>query len=269
MSLDIADTIRRLIVPAVVIGVLGLLRKYLPARKGVPHRLESNSAVEDFRHTNWAVYTCMITIGIAFAFLVHWALVAANRSFAEADGPGAFRLLPSSAIWWFFPGFGALCLSWEITLFFWSFFEDRERIARFTDWTHQRGGFDSTRALRWMALLIATPIGFASLLAIPMHTTLRDSDIVVGRYARLTRQHLPYTQAHRLMLVDGFRDRDAKFTARAELIVYFKDGTRWSSSDNRDFTSAVDPGLDVFLQHKTEIPLEHAETEADLRTQRR
>jgi hypothetical protein len=215
------------------------------------------------------VNICMIFVALAFVFFTHWALVAANRHFAEADGPATYCLLPSNAIWWFFPGFGALCLSWGITLFLWSLFEDQNRIARFVDWSHGRAGMDSTRILRWMALLIAMPVGVATLLAIPMHSTLRDNDLVLGHYAKLARQHLPYSQAHNLMLVDGFRDRDGKFTPRAEVIIDFNDGSRWSSSDNRDFTSEVDPGLSQFLQRKTMLPLERAETESDLRTQPR
>jgi hypothetical protein len=270
MSLDTADMIRRMIVPAAVVAVLGLLRRYLPARKTDPQAaLDPNPILEDFSSTNWAVYTSMIVVGIAFAIFVHWALVTANRQFAEADGPATFRLLPSSAIWWFFPGFGALCLSWEITLFLWSRFEDRNRIARFIEWTHRRGGFDSTRALRWMALLIGMPIAVATILAIPLHSTLRDTDIVVGHYATLARQVFPYSQARRLMMVNGFRNRDGSISAKAEIIIEFKDGPRWHSADNRDFKSAVDPGLDEFLQRKTGIPLERAETEADLRAQPR
>jgi hypothetical protein len=259
-----------MIVPAAVIGVLGLLRRYLPARKTNPQaQLDSNGDVEDFSSANFAVYACMIVVGIAFAFSVHWALAAGNRYFAEADGPAAFQFFPSGATWWFFPGFGALCLGWEITLFFWSLFEGRSKVVRFINWTSERAGYDSTRALRWIAVVMAMPIGIANLLAVPMHSTLRDSDIVVGHYATLARQNLPYSQARRLVLVDGFRDRSGKFSARAGMIIDFDNGSRWSSSDIGDFKSEVYPGLVEFLQRKTGIPLERAETEADLGAQLR
>jgi len=188
--------------------------------------------------------------GIAFAFSVHWALVATNRYFAEADGRATFLVLPSSAIWWLFPGFGALCLSWEITLFLWSLFSGRGRVTRFIDWTSERAGYDSTRALRWMTLFIAMPVGVATVLALPMHSALRDNDIVVGHYATLARQSLPYSHARRLVLVDGFRDRSGKFSARAGVIVDFDNGLRWSSSDIGDFKSEVDPALAELLQQR-------------------
>jgi|HubBroStandDraft_5_1064220.scaffolds.fasta_scaffold02202_2 hypothetical protein len=261
-----------MIIPAAVRATLSLLRKYLPVRKvGTPAQHDSNLVDEDFSKTQWMIVISLIVFGFAFAFIVHTLLVAANRHFADADGPFAFRFLPSAVIWWFFPGFGALSLSWEITLFLWSIFEDQGKIARYVAWTDEQTGFDSTRALRWMALTIAMPIGIATILAIPLHSTLRENDIVVGHYATLARQHLPYSQAHRLVLVDGFRNRSGKFAPRAGMIVDFADGSRWRSSDNGDFKSEVDPELVAFLQRKTGLSVEHVETEADVaeQTQRR
>src|ERR1700690_1770821 len=116
MYLDVSAT-GRLLVPAVVLAVLGLLRRYLPARKTDPQaQLDSDGNVEDFTYANTAVYAAMIVIGIGFAFFSYKGLARANRDFADADGPAVFRLLASNYLWWFFPGFGALCWSWEITL---------------------------------------------------------------------------------------------------------------------------------------------------------
>lgn len=208
MSADIVNIIGGMLVPAAVIGVVGLLRRYLPTPKANPQtQLDSNGDVEDFTSANVAVYASMVIIGIAFAISSHWALVAGNRYFAKSDGPAAFYFYPSGAVWWFFPGFGALCLSWEITLFLWSILQGRAKVNRFIDWTRECAGYDSTRALRWMTMVIAAPIGVATILALPVHSTLRENDIVVGHYATLVRQHLPYSQARRLVLVDGFRDR--------------------------------------------------------------
>jgi hypothetical protein len=270
MSFELANIIGRMLVPAEVIGVLGLLRKYLPAGETNPQaQLDKNGDVEDFTSANMAVYACMIVVGIAFAFVTHWALAAGNRHFARADGPAEFQFFPSGVLWWFFPGFGALCLSWEITLFLWSLFAGRSKIVRFAAWTSERAGYDRTRALRWMAAGIAMPIGIASLLAVPMHSSLRERDIVVGHYATLVRQYLPYSQARRLVLVDGFRDRSGKFTSDAAMIVDFDNGSRWSSSDIGDSKTNVDPALAEFLRHQTGLPLEHTETKADFGAQPR
>ena len=267
MTLDTVDILGRMIVPAAVITALGLLRRYLPARKTDPQaQLDKHGDVEDFTRANVAVYAVMVLVGIGFAYESHLALIQANRHFAEADGPAAFRFFPSTAIWWFFPGFGALCLSWEITLFLWSVFGDRRRVSRFIDWTNENAGYDSTRALRWAALFVATPIGIASLLAIPLHSSLGENEIVVGHYATLGRQVLPYSQARRLLSVDGFRDRNGRLSQRVEIIIDFRDGTHWSSAFSGDPTPGVDSRLEYFLQQKTGLTPERAETEADLRT---
>jgi hypothetical protein len=266
MSVGIEDLVARMLVPVAVLASLGLLRRYLPAHRTDPQRqLDSQGDVEDFTYANVAFYAGMIVVGIAFAFLSHKGLVWCNRQFAEADGPAVFRLLPQSAIWWFFPGFGTLCLSWEITLFFWSLFVGRGKVTRFSDWSSERVGYDCTRVLRWMALRIVLPVGVATLLALPIHSTLTDGEIIVGHYATLTRERLPYSQARHLMQVDGFRSRNGQFTQRAEVIIYFAGGTRWRSAENRDFASKPDPGLAEFLAKKTGLPLEHAQTEADFR----
>ena len=57
-----------------------------------------------------------------------------------SDGPADFRIWPQSAIWWFFPGFGALTLSWEITLQLWSHLGNRDDASLYAYWSNQRTG---------------------------------------------------------------------------------------------------------------------------------
>jgi hypothetical protein len=265
MRADMVSLIGKMIVPAAVLAALALLRRYLPPPKvDSKEHTTPNRPPEDFRGAQWIIGISMALVAFAFAFVTHKAFATGNRYFAEADGPAAFRLLPSPVIWWFFPGFGAICLTWPITLFIWSLFGDPNKVARYGAWSDERSGFDTVRAMYWMALLFAMPIGVATLLAIPIHSSVRDHDIVVGYYARFARHYLPYSSARRLMLVNGFRDRDGKFTPRANLLVDFANGTRWSSSDNGDFKLEVDPGLVEFIEKKTGLHPERAETEADL-----
>jgi hypothetical protein len=48
------------------------------------------------------------------------------------------------------------------------------------------------------------------------------------------------------------------------LVLYFQDGGKWSSIDNRDFVKTVDPALLEFLQAKTRLAIEHFKTEKDI-----
>ena len=267
MIVDFSSTVARVIVPVAVLAALTLLRKYLPAAaKGSPPAPVFTAEAEEFQRLQWVVGIAMVGVGIIFAYFTYHALLFANRRIAAADGPAQFELLPSKAIWWFVPGFGAICLAWETTLLLWSFFGDRNKIASYVQWTHERAGFNSTRALRCMALAIVLPIAVATCLAVPMHAILRENDMAIRQYASVRSRHYAYSQARRLMVVDGIRDRSGRFNQRADIIIDFADGFRWHSEANRDFERAVDRNLLEFVREKTALPMESAQTEADLPT---
>lgn len=67
-----------------------------------------------------------------------------------------------------------------------------------------------------------------------------------------------------MTIIEGFRNRDGKLTRRAGIVIDFSDGNRWSSADYGDFRAGVDPALADFLQGKTHLDYDYAETEADI-----
>ena len=74
-----------------------------------------------FQQTKWVVEVSMIAVAVVFAWTTHHLLVSLNRYLGTSDGPEtSLRLWPQTAIWWFFPGFGAVGLCGEITLKLWS-----------------------------------------------------------------------------------------------------------------------------------------------------
>jgi hypothetical protein len=150
-----------------------------------------------------------------------------------------------------------------MTLALWSLGGDKAYISHYLDWSDQQTGFDSTRALRWLALLVALPIGIATALAIPMHSTLHDSELHVRGYASIAPTIFPYSNVGRIFQVEGFRDRSGKLTRRNEIIVEFRDGRRWHSGD----IPGIDAALAEFLTKKTGVILEHFDTEADIAAQ--
>ncbi len=217
-----------------------------------------------FRSTKWAVGVSMLAVGVLFAWSVHAAFVWLNRFIATANGPADFRLWPQSAIWWFFPGIGGLTLCWEITLQLWSHFGNQDDANLYAYWSNQRTGFDATRLLRWMAVLIALPIGVLTILALPMHTVFRQNDIRDCGYAFAPCKVYRYADARRMTIIEGFRDRDGKLIERAGIVIDFSDGRRWSSADVGDFNKTVDPAFADLLTRKTKLPFNYAQTEADI-----
>jgi hypothetical protein len=252
------------IVPLVVAICFTLARKYLKSSARLSETQLSELDAR-FQETKWVVGITMIAVAVLFAWATHRLLVLLNRYLAAGDGPEtSLRLWPQTAIWWFFPGFGAVALCWEITLKLWSAFGQGDTARLYRLWSDGRAGFDCTRILRWMALVIVLPIGFFTVLGLPMHTALRPQEIHDCGYAWAGCKTFEYSKAVRMTLIEGFRDRDGKLHARAGIILDFADGRRWSSADSGDFNKSVDPGLSTYLIEHTGLPLEQAETEMDI-----
>jgi hypothetical protein len=219
-----------------------------------------------FRYTRWIFGIGMCAVIIILAALTYSALINLNRYFAGLEGPARFQLLPEKAIWWFLPGFGALCLGYEITLWLWSRFDDPQVVELYSYWSNQRAGFDSRKTLRWMALGISSPIAIFTVLAIPMHTTVDESDMRVRGYASAPSDRYSYSKIRQITAVRGYRLRDGSLQVRPAVIVDFADGRRWSSGDNREIAKNIDQNLLRFLEQKSGLNAGYAETESDVPT---
>jgi hypothetical protein len=274
ISAGLSESLPRALVPLAVLLFFALARKYFPATTN--KESAQKYSIEDldyrFRKSKWIVGLCMLGVGVAFAWSTHALFVWINRRIAESDGTAYFRLWPQTAIWWFFPGFGALALSYEITLQLWALTGHREEANLYSEWTNRSksfgasgsAGFNSRKVLRWMGLLIAMPVGILTALTLPMHTTLRENDIRECGYALSGCSVYAYSAAYRMTAIDGFRDRDGKLNRRAGIVVEFSDGRRWNSADMSDFQDRVDPAMADFLEKKTHLPLNHVEAESDI-----
>jgi hypothetical protein len=255
-----------------VFAAFGLLRKYVSIRSEASDDEKSFDDLDSrFDTARWLFPVCMVAIGILFAWATHSGLVWLNRYLAIRESPGALQLLlPQSAIWWFFPGFAALTSAYELTLKLWSIFGSGDANS-YGDWTNLKtartsswGRIDYRKSLRWLSLLVAAPIGFFTVLALSMHASLGADSIHDCGYAFAACNIYPYSAARRVTLIQGFRVRDGSFRARAGTVVDFKDGRRWSSAETGDFRHSVDPFLIQILEEKTHLPIQSAETEADI-----
>ena len=247
----------------IVLVVFALARKYLPVGSvETPARQDSWEDLNiRFRGVRWIVNIVVILVGFIFAWSTHAALVWLNQYFS---GPAEFRLPTQQAIWWFFPVLGALALSWEITLQLWSHLAGNENADLFSHWSSRKVGFNSRKMLRWLAVIVALPLGIFTLLALSMHTSLRADDIRDCGYAFAPCNVYRYTDARRMTMIQGFRDRNGKLIKRAGIVIDFGDGRRWSSAGVGDFNKSVDPRLADFLQKKTQLKFNFAQAEADI-----
>jgi len=260
------DLLFKALVPIVVLIVIAMARKYIPATSARTSEQKYSRQELDarFASTQWFVGLGMVLVGSLFAVCTHTALVWLNSYLATKDGSAQYVLWPQSAIWWFFPGFGALALSWDITLRLWVLLGHREDAELYNYWSVLKAGFDCTKLLRWLAVLIVLPVGVLTILALPIHAVLRQEDIRDCGFAFAPCKDYRYADARRITIIDGFRDRDGKLTRRASIVIDFNDGRRWSSADIGDFNERLDPALKESLEDRTHLHYNYAQTEADI-----
>lgn len=267
MAYSIVDPIERAAIPAAVFSILALARRYFPAKPapkfGACWSIEELS--ERFAVTQWLVGAAMLLIGGAIAWGMHSVLVSANEFAAALDVPSDIVLFPQTAIWWFLPGFAAITLAWEITLGAWSRIGDRNQVMLYNYWTTAKAGFDSTRVLRIMALVIVLPMAILTALEVPAHTSLGPGEIRERGYGFGGTQVYRYSEARKLTVIQGFREsgwgarqtgwRRSEFFGRPAMVI----SRYWR------LRPGVDPKLVSFLQAKTGLPAEYAVAESHVR----
>jgi len=265
------ELLGKAIVPAAVIIAFAFFRKRYPNSPARLTQREIEGLDYRFQGMKWLPQFFMVLIGIIFVFSTHAALVALNKHFASANQSPAIFLLPQTAIWWFFPGFGALTLSWELTLQIGNLVWGRPLANLYSDWSDatrsywgQGSQFDSRKVLRLLAVVIALPIGILTALALPMHATITQERITDCGYAFKTCQTYLLTDARRITAIKGFRTKDGELTPRAGLVINFKDGRHWSSADWGNFKTEIDPTLAEMLTRATGLPIGAAGTEQDI-----
>jgi hypothetical protein len=252
----------RALVPFAVILVFALLQRYMrpPA---APSNVSMAELEERFSGTNVYVGAAMIVVIVALGLGLYYLLLAANHAFAAQSEPAKFIIYPETAIWWFFPGFAAVTLSWEIVLQIWALFNRRDA-ELCIEWTSLSVGFNAQKTLRWIGALVVLPIAVLTCLALPMHTAVRQDDIVECHYGFAGCTKYRYVEARRITLVDGFRLRDGTITKRASIDIDFIDGRRWTSADMGEFRKTIDPALKDFIEERTKLTYGYAPAHQDI-----
>jgi hypothetical protein len=261
-------------IPAIVVLSAILFRKWFPASTTTRNiSWNSDELYERFKPLSIKAQLLLLVVMGLFAVSTWFILSRTNQLIASLNATQAIHLLPEPALWWFFPGFGALTCSWEITLQILGIFIERNTLDELNDWMNNntRGwiqsrytGMDARRVLRWMAICVALPILLFVLLALPMHANVGPDNIHDCGYAFKTCSVYSLADVVRVTEISGFRDNSGKLLNRAGLILDFKDSRRWSSAQWGDWKSTVDPALKEFVVLKTGLPLSYATTEKDI-----
>ncbi len=264
MTTALISIATKAIVPLTVGVGFALARRYYPAKDDRTEVEElPDEVVASFEKLQWVVGASMVVVAAVLALSLHAGLVGINHYLSRAKSVDGIRLWPQTAIWWFFPVIASISLTWEITIRAWHFLGGKDAYL-YRAWSDFRAGFNATRVLRVLVLTVAAPIGIATILALPMHSTLRSSDIIECGYGFAGCRNLAYSDASRIVEIRGFRRTDGRFVNRAGIVVVYKDGRHWSSADWGNFARSVDPRVESFLISKTGLPIEIKDTKEDI-----
>jgi hypothetical protein len=253
----------KLLVPVVIVLTLQLIRKLAPAPKAVETEAgEGRGQTSELLPPGVAgAFMCLVGLLLALSFfLLRWA----NHQWAAMDGPAELRLYEVPVIWCLLPGFAALSIPWPFTIWLLRKLgrsEDAYLIA--TD-SNRRAGMNSFSIMKWLTIGITGPIAVVTVLAIPMHVSITNTEIIVGHFAQLHAERFQLSQARRATLVEGIRYRDRSFHAQRDLLLDFVDGRRFHANVEGDGGTSVPFEVVHLLLAKTGLPLEHAQTEVDI-----
>lgn len=195
--------------------------------------------------------------GLALLFFV---LRGANHLWASLEGPSILTQYATPVIWCFLPGLAALSIPWPLTVWYLRKVGRWEEADNIQDVSDSKGGIDSFRMMKWLSIVLVGPIALLTLLAIPIHLSISDSEVRVGHYASLRTERFSMSDARRLTVVDGFRLRDGSIRPAKDIIIDFADGRRLRGNQVGDGRTNVRDDIMGLLIEKTGLTPEHALT---------
>ena len=258
----------KLLIPALVVLVLQLLRRYCRPDIATGANFPPPSLAEldqRYRRTQW----WMNALWLLYATLVAatgWAGPRfGNQLIANLDGPAVFRLYPSGATWCFLPFLGAVTFS--VVLFEWTLPHvlGKQEGQLYRYWYNTKSAFNVSKVFRWFTLGITLPVGLLTLIAIPVHTSVQQDAMRFTPYGHLRPIAYRYERIRAITTTQGIRGRDGSFVHDPCILVTFDDGTRWSSGDLlRDPDPAINKDLLAFLVTRSGVQPVHQPLEYDL-----
>jgi hypothetical protein len=252
------DWLPRFIVLLVLLPLFAVARRLAPRRLRAAESHYNESQVPEPLPTG-VVGGVMWCLGIALA-LLFFVLRGANHYWASLEGPSDLTQFAPQVIWCFFPAFAAIAIPWPLTVWYLRRIGRWEEADSIEDDADARGGWNSFRLMKWLSIAVVGPIGVFTVLAIPIHLSITNSEVRVGHYGSWRTERFPLAQARRLTVVDGYRLRDGSFRLARDVVIDFADGRRLRANSAGDGGTSVRDDVMNLLISRTGLNPEHAVT---------
>lgn len=255
------DWLPRALVLIVLGLVFGLFRRIAPPQFRLGNRRYDHQRPDPL--PTGVVGGAMWALGSVFA-LIFFLLRDANRLWARADGPSILTLYATPWIWIFLPLFSALALPWPITVWYLRRTGRNDEADSICDAADEKGGVDSFLVMKWLGIGLVIPTAFFTILAIPVHLSIADSEARLGHYASLHTERFSFNEARRATLIDGYRLRDGSFRRSKDIVIDFADGRRLCGNAVGDGGTEVEESVVQLLLAKTGLHPAHVLTVEDI-----
>jgi hypothetical protein len=249
----------------IVIGIR-LLSNYFKKRYPATVVASQNAEMSKSSYIFWPALGLVMMFSVAglVAFAIAYCVHAFNRLMSLSHGPSNFLLTPTWAWWFLYAMFGALSFSYFPSLQIIRRTMGGKKFAAYMQRGSRVSGYDGTRAMRFLALVIMVPYTAFFVPSLGCHTRFSESEIGIQRYAEITERKYSYSQVRSIALVQGYKLRSGEFQNDPRLVVDFEDGRRWTSREGFRDSEEPNKQLISFLEFRTGKHVQSATLENDL-----
>lgn len=191
---------------------------------------------------------CVVAVLIVALFFV---LRGANHLWAALEGPSLVTQYAPQAVWGLLPLFAGISLPLPLTLWFLKKVGRGMEAESIHDTATRKAGYDSFRVLKWLSIGTVGFGSIATLLAIPIHLSITDSEVRVGHYGSIHTQTYRLKDAQSLTIVDGYKMIGGHRRMIDNVVVVFNDGRRLQGNQVGDAGTSVRSDVLGLLVAKT------------------
>lgn len=156
-----------------------------------------------------------------------------------------------------FEGLAALSIPWPLTAWCLRRVGRWEEADNVEDASDRRGSADSFAILKWLCILVVTPIAIFTFLAIPIHLSITETGIRVGHYASFNSDSFLFQDARRITVIHGPELKRGTSLVQ-DVIIDFGDGSRLRGNQVGDGGTNIRADVMQQLHDRSGLPLAYA-----------